>query len=167
MAILASPRTADSVSTPRAGAQGQKAAPKSTKKPAVGSPNVAPPPKYEMPEDWPVEGAIDLGLVRASTCHIIVLHRALGLARWPQAPSSFALPTDLVTAALRPLLLTQSHLPAPQHDLPHASSSLEWWYHNAHITTTCGKEITLFSSFFRLVTGYDEKTKQLQYGHGA
>lgn len=54
-----------------------------------------------------------------------------------------------------------------QHDLPHASSSLEWWYHNAHITTTCGKEITLFSSFFRLVTGYNEETKTLEYGHGA
>ena len=49
-----------------------------------------------------------------------------------------------------------------QHDLPHASSSLEWWYHNAHITTTCGKEMTIFSSFFRLVTGYNEETKQLE-----
>ena len=70
-------------------------------------------------------------------------------------------------------MLTTEHssscaaLPRVQHDLPHGTSSLEWWYHNAHITTTCGKEITLFSSFFRLVTGYNEETKKLEYGHGA
>ena len=53
-----------------------------------------------------------------------------------------------------------------QHDLPHGSSSLEWWYHNAHFVTTCGRKISIFSSFFRLVTGYDEEKKKLLYGHG-
>lgn len=48
------------------------------------------------------------------------------------------------------------------HDLPHASSSIEWWYHNAHIQTTCGKDISFFSSFFRIVTGYDKEAEQLE-----
>lgn len=30
---------------------------------------------------------------------------------------------------------------------------------------SCGREFSVFSSFFRLVTGYDEATEKLQYGH--
>eukprot|EP01062_Namystynia_karyoxenos_P051113 TRINITY_DN3_c0_g1_i1.p1 TRINITY_DN3_c0_g1~~TRINITY_DN3_c0_g1_i1.p1 ORF type:complete len:784 (+),score=262.55 TRINITY_DN3_c0_g1_i1:90-2354(+) len=36
-----------------------------------------------------------------------------------------------------------------KHDLPHASSALEWWYYNAHLTTAAGEPYTLFVSFFR------------------
>jgi predicted secreted hydrolase len=119
MVIMASPRNADSVSSPSAarakstagkqfGKGGKPAAPTG----APGFPNLVPPPEYDMRPDWPKDGPIDTAL----------------------------------------------------HDLPHASSSLEWWYHNAHITTTCGRKISLFSSFFRLVTGYDEANKKLEYG---
>ena len=78
---------------------------------------------------------------------------------------------QLLVCVRRGMLTTErssscAALPRVQHDLPHGTSSLEWWYHNAHITTTCGKEITLFSSFFRFVTGYNEETKTLEYGHG-
>jgi hypothetical protein len=64
MVIMASPR-ADSISSPKAATKAGKTFP-SSKKPAVGSPNLTPPPKYEMQEDWPVDGAIDLGLVSAA-----------------------------------------------------------------------------------------------------
>lgn len=66
MVIMASPR-ADSISSPKETAEQafSKGKPASTKKKAVGSPNLHPPPKYEMPEDWPAEGPIDLNQVRA------------------------------------------------------------------------------------------------------
>src|ERR1051325_6272211 len=35
------------------------------------------------------------------------------------------------------------------HDLPHASSTLEWWYVNAHVETETGRELALFAAFFR------------------
>ncbi|NUN13154.1 MAG: polyprenyl synthetase family protein [Myxococcales bacterium] len=49
------------------------------------------------------------------------------------------------------------------HDLPHASSSLEWWYVNTHIYTEDGIELSLFASFFRIIRGRDENTKQPLY----
>jgi len=52
------------------------------------------------------------------------------------------------------------------HDLPHDSSSLEWWYHNVHIETTCGRSISLFSSFFRIVSGADASSRTgCEYSH--
>lgn len=45
------------------------------------------------------------------------------------------------------------------HDLPHASSSLEWWYLNTHLYTADGIELSLFASFFRIIRGRDEHTK--------
>lgn len=90
-----------------------------------------------------------------STAHAARLGASLACIGWPLGK---------ILTTTKPLTRPRS---LSQHDLPHASSSLEWWYHNAHITTTCGKEITLFSSFFRLVTGYNEETKTLEYGHGA
>ncbi|HRG91124.1 MAG TPA: lipocalin-like domain-containing protein, partial [Chitinophagales bacterium] len=35
------------------------------------------------------------------------------------------------------------------HDLPHASSSTEWWYMHTHIKAKGGREFSLFASFFR------------------
>ncbi len=35
------------------------------------------------------------------------------------------------------------------HDLPHASSSIEWWYLHGHFTLEGGREVSLFSAFFR------------------
>ena len=56
------------------------------------------------------------------------------------------------------------------HDLPHASSSTEWWYINGHVTLAgpagaAGRQLSLFASFFRVLKGFDELTKQPQYAH--
>jgi geranylgeranyl pyrophosphate synthase/predicted secreted hydrolase len=54
---------------------------------------------------------------------------------------------------------TPSDWPAPGpidlavHDLPHASSTTEWWYVNAHLTATDGRALSLFAAFFRIVNG--------------
>src|SRR6185436_19809655 len=50
------------------------------------------------------------------------------------------------------------------HDLPHASSSLEWWYVNAHLETLEGNELGLFAAFFRQLCGRNEQG-ELQYTH--
>ena len=39
------------------------------------------------------------------------------------------------------------------HDMPHASSTLEWWYVNAHLQTVGGRQVSLFASFFRTAIG--------------
>jgi len=50
------------------------------------------------------------------------------------------------------------------HDLPHASSTLEWWYLNCHVETASGRELSLFAAFFRQAYGADEAGK-LEYAH--
>lgn len=58
--------------------------------------------KYErprFPEDWPVDGPIDLD----------------------------------------------------RHDLPHASSTTEWWYLNSHLETPDGRPFSVFAAFFRVL----------------
>lgn len=52
-----------------------------------------------------------------------------------------------------------------QHDLPHRSSALEWWYLNGHLEVEDGRQLSLFASFFRLVVDYDEQTRTAAYGH--
>jgi geranylgeranyl pyrophosphate synthase/predicted secreted hydrolase len=47
------------------------------------------------------------------------------------------------------------------HDLPHDSSTTEWWYFNAHIGLADGRELSMFASFFRIVKARDEQTKRL------
>jgi geranylgeranyl pyrophosphate synthase/predicted secreted hydrolase len=37
-----------------------------------------------------------------------------------------------------------------QHDPPHASSSTEWWYVNAHVETADGRALSFFAAFFRI-----------------
>ncbi len=51
------------------------------------------------------------------------------------------------------------------HDLPHASSSTEWWYINGHLTTVTGKQLSIFASFFRIVSGQDPQTKNPVHAH--
>ena len=51
------------------------------------------------------------------------------------------------------------------HDLPHASSSTEWWYMHTHIKTKGGREFSLFASFFQHAISFDKKTKKPDYGH--
>jgi geranylgeranyl pyrophosphate synthase/predicted secreted hydrolase len=50
-------------------------------------------------------------------------------------------------------------------DLPHRSSSTEWWYINSHIETVDGRKLALFASFFRVVRDIDPKTKRPLYAH--
>ncbi|WP_247235222.1 polyprenyl synthetase family protein [Telluribacter sp. SYSU D00476] len=51
------------------------------------------------------------------------------------------------------------------HDLPHDSSTIEWWYQNAHVASTTGRTFSLFASFFRMAIGRDEVTRQFTYAH--
>ena len=51
------------------------------------------------------------------------------------------------------------------HELPHASSTIEWWYMNCHVTTKEGRQLSVFASFFRRLLEYDEKNKRFNYGH--
>jgi geranylgeranyl pyrophosphate synthase/predicted secreted hydrolase len=37
------------------------------------------------------------------------------------------------------------------HDLPHTSSTTEWWYLNAHLTTADGRLLSVFAAFFRVL----------------
>jgi geranylgeranyl pyrophosphate synthase/predicted secreted hydrolase len=38
------------------------------------------------------------------------------------------------------------------HDLPHGSSTTEWWYVNTHLKTPTGRDFSLFAAFFRVMT---------------
>ncbi len=51
------------------------------------------------------------------------------------------------------------------HDLPHASSTTEWWYVNTHLTLAEGRAYSLFASFFRMLIGHDKETKEAKYAH--
>jgi geranylgeranyl pyrophosphate synthase/predicted secreted hydrolase len=51
------------------------------------------------------------------------------------------------------------------HDLPHASSTMEWWYTNAHIVAADGRRLALFTSFFRMLRSYDEATERAEHIH--
>lgn len=73
-----------------------------------------------------------------------------------------------VTAATAPV--TPSDWPEPGpidlrvHDLPHASSSLEWWYVNCHLETRDG-EIGVFAAFFRQAAGRDPVSGEVRHTH--
>jgi geranylgeranyl pyrophosphate synthase/predicted secreted hydrolase len=51
------------------------------------------------------------------------------------------------------------------HDLPHRSSTTEWWYVNSHLKTDTDRNFSLFASFFRLATGENEQTQEAEYAH--
>ena len=46
------------------------------------------------------------------------------------------------------------------HDLPHASSTTEWWYVNTHLTTSEGLELSLFAAFFRVLVTHADGTSE-------
>ena len=50
------------------------------------------------------------------------------------------------------------------HDLPHASSTTEWWYINSHIEAG-EKKFAVFASFFRTALSYDRKTGKAVFGY--
>jgi geranylgeranyl pyrophosphate synthase/predicted secreted hydrolase len=51
------------------------------------------------------------------------------------------------------------------HDLPHRSSTTEWWYLNAHFQTADGRQLSLFAAFFRIVKGENIETSSFEYAH--
>ena len=51
------------------------------------------------------------------------------------------------------------------HDLPHRSSTTEWWYVNTHVQTVDGTTLSLFAAFFRIIEGKDETTGAPRYAH--
>lgn len=51
------------------------------------------------------------------------------------------------------------------HDLPHASSTLEWWYQNCHLVTTDGRKLSLFAAFFRQAKSKNKQTGAFEYAH--
>lgn len=51
------------------------------------------------------------------------------------------------------------------HDLPHDYSSIEWWYQNAHLKGSNGKNYSFFSSFFRLAIGKKENSNDFNFAH--
>merc|ERR1719421_307389 len=46
------------------------------------------------------------------------------------------------------------------HDLPHESSTTEWWYYNTHMTCADGSEVSAFVTFFRICKHIDENGKK-------
>jgi geranylgeranyl pyrophosphate synthase/predicted secreted hydrolase len=50
-------------------------------------------------------------------------------------------------------------------DLPHRSSTTEWWYLNTHFETADGRRLSLFAAFFRIVKGEDPDSRSVQYAH--
>ena len=60
---------------------------------------------------------------------------------------------------IRPETAAPADWPTPgpidleKHDLPHASSTTEWWYVNSHLAAPDGRQFALFAAFFRIVNG--------------
>ena len=51
------------------------------------------------------------------------------------------------------------------HDLPHASSTLEWWYVNSHVVTNDGRHLSFFAAFFRQAKRRNQDTGAFDYAH--
>src|SRR5512145_116788 len=51
------------------------------------------------------------------------------------------------------------------HDLPHDSSTLEWWYVNSHFETDQGRRLSLFAAFFRHTITFDSAACEDSYTH--
>ena len=51
------------------------------------------------------------------------------------------------------------------HDLPHASSNIEWWYCNGHLFDTKHQPYSIFASFFRTVDNYRSTSEQIYHLH--
>lgn len=52
-----------------------------------------------------------------------------------------------------------------QHDPPHASSTIEWWYVNAHLKLKDGRDVGFFVSFFRKYAPEEEHPENDPYAH--
>jgi geranylgeranyl pyrophosphate synthase/predicted secreted hydrolase len=56
------------------------------------------------------------------------------------------------------------HIDLAVHDLPHASSTMEWWYVNSHVTVADGRTFALFAAFFRVDVS-DEGAPERSHAH--
>jgi len=50
-----------------------------------------------------------------------------------------------------------------RHDLPHESSSIEWWYVNAHLEAAGGDALSLFASFFQVTNEENGERKKRHF----
>ena len=74
--------------------------------------------------------------------------------RVPDSPSRFVRPPDWPQS---------SQVDLAVHDLPHESSTLEWWYVNAHVVGVNDVSYSLFASFFRRAIKTNEETGGYEY----
>ena len=51
------------------------------------------------------------------------------------------------------------------HDLPHASSTTEWWYMNSHVVTADGRRYAVFAAFFRQAYRQNRETGEYEQAH--
>ena len=51
------------------------------------------------------------------------------------------------------------------HDLPHSSSTTEWWYLNGHCRTEDGRDFSFFAAFFRQLKQRNSLAGKPEYGH--
>jgi geranylgeranyl pyrophosphate synthase/predicted secreted hydrolase len=51
------------------------------------------------------------------------------------------------------------------HDAPHASSTLEWWYVNAHLELEGGQKVAVFAAFFRQLAHDAGTDRAREYTH--
>jgi geranylgeranyl pyrophosphate synthase/predicted secreted hydrolase len=97
------------------------------------------------------------------------------LPRHPMIPQLQAIDSFAASSSLTAHVTDRRNLPQDWpnsgeidlaiHDLPHGSSTIEWWYVNSHITTIEAREFSVFASFFRLLIGQDETTQAPIYAH--
>lgn len=101
-----------------------------------------------------------------------VAQRKAGLQAF--VDSVLATPTACNTDAFRAFVLPGSRPDWPAqvgsinlevHDCPHMSSVTEWWYYNAHVSTSSGREFSVFICFFRLQKHINEDTQKKIFGH--
>lgn len=52
-----------------------------------------------------------------------------------------------------------------KHDLPHESSVTEWWYYNAHLESSAGRQFSAFVCFFRVLKHVDKESGKKYYAH--
>jgi geranylgeranyl pyrophosphate synthase/predicted secreted hydrolase len=97
------------------------------------------------------------------------------LPRHPMIPQLQAIDSFAASSSLTAHVTDRRNLPQDWpnsgeidlaiHDLPHGSSTIEWWYVNSHITTLEAREFSVFASFFRLLIGQDKTTQAPIYAH--
>jgi geranylgeranyl pyrophosphate synthase/predicted secreted hydrolase len=51
------------------------------------------------------------------------------------------------------------------HDLPHESSTTEWWYMNGHCVVEDGREFSIFAAFFRRLKRWHPQTREPEYAY--